>query len=616
MRSQPLLHRKHLAALVCALSLITAPAFAADENAETRMRKDIAFLASDQCEGRGVDTQGINLAADYIVTQFKKAGLKPGGKENSYFQPFEINGFPVLEGRPRLLLHGPLGQEVELTPEADFRVMGLSGSGQISAPVVFAGHGVTSKDKDLIYDDYKGLDVTGKVVILLRKTPRPGDTAHPFGGPLGGYYGELTTKIANARDHHAAAVLCVNDRDTASRSDPLMEFNYTAYLSSTTIPAVHLHRALIDDATRSSLNETLADLERDIDRELKPHSVPLTGWGASMDIHLSRPMIAAKNIVGILEGAGPLANETVVLGAHYDHLGYGGFGSLAKNPNEKAIHHGADDNGSGTTVLLELARRFGRQTDRKGRRLVFIAFSGEERGLLGSEYYCKHPLVPLSDTVAMINMDMVGRLRPDKETKKDKLIVYGTGSAKTFDSLIESLNAPYQFKLQKVASGMGPSDQQSFYTKKIPVYFFFTGDHPDYHRPSDTADKIDTAGMAKIADFVTELTDHLEAAPDRPEFVQVPVPAGGTSRMRGPRLGIRPTYGDDKEGVLLSGVTENTPAAKAGLREGDRIMEMAGKQVRSLEGYMALMAGFKPGDLLELGIVRDGKKVTVKVMLE
>ena len=334
----------------------------------------------------------------------------------------------------------------------------------------------------------------------------------------------------------------------------------------------------------------------------------------------------------------PLANEVVIIGAHYDHLGYGGFGSLDRKQAGKAIHHGADDNASGTTTLLELARRFAQRPERSGRRLVFMAFSAEESGLLGSAHYCRHPIFPLADTVAMINMDMVGRLRLDKQTHKDKVIVYGTGTAKTFDKLIDTVNVRYDFKLQKIASGMGPSDQQSFYAKKIPVYFFFTGDHPDYHRPSDTADKVNIAGMARVADFVQEVTEYLETVPYRPQYVQVislsaaalkkrvGIAAGSAAalagsretsyRMQGPTLGIMPAYDDDKEGVLLSGVRPGGPAAKAGLKEGDRIVEMAGKPVRNLQSYMALMNGQKQGGTLEVIVVRDGKRVPMKVHLE
>jgi hypothetical protein len=281
-----------------------------------------------------------------------------------------------------------------------------------------------------------------------------------------------------------------------------------------------------------------------------------------------------------------------------------------------AIHHGADDNGSGTTSMMELARRFAQIPNRPGRRLVFMAFSGEEEGLYGSEYYCKEPLFPLADTVAMVNLDMVGRLRPDKDTKKDRLLIEGSGTAKKiFDELLDELNKKHDFKMVKKPGGFGPSDHASFCGKKIPVLFFWTDYHEDYHAPTDTADKINVAGMRRIADLAEEVIARLATEEKRPEFVAVKENRGSPS-ISGPRLGIRPSYSDEGEGVLLGGVTDGLPAAKAGLKEGDRIVEMDGKPVKNLEAYMSVMGSKKNGDVMELTIVRDGKKQTVKVKLD
>ncbi|HEV3119804.1 MAG TPA: M28 family peptidase, partial [Gemmataceae bacterium] len=494
-----------------------------------------------------------------------------------------------------------------------FQVVGLSAAGKITAPIAFAGYGASAAKTG--YDDYQGLDASGKLLIVLRRTPRYENAKFPFDGRLNAHHAALSTKMDNAEAHQAAGIVFVNDAGTAGTDDRLMDFGYTAFDAMTTsrLPAIQVRRSLVDSMLESGLGKRLVDVEGEIDRQVKPQSAVLTGWTASLEVHVNRLRAPVKNVVGVLEGSGPLAKETIVIGAHYDHLGYGGFGSLARNLAGKAIHHGADDNASGTTMLMELARRFN-QPGRQGRRLVFIAFSGEERGLLGSAYYCRQPIFPLKDTVAMINMDMVGRLRPDKESNNDKLIVYGTGTAKTFDKLIDSVNAKYQFKLQKIKTGMGPSDQQSFYEKKIPVFFFFTGDHADYHRPSDTADKINFIGMARIANMVEDLVANLEADPVRPDYVEV---AGGSTYagMQGPTLGIRPAYDDDKEGLLLNGVSPGGPAAKAGLREGDRIVELAGKQVRDIGAYMSILGGQKKGNTIEVTVLRDGKKVTLKVAL-
>ncbi|HLJ97071.1 MAG TPA: M28 family peptidase [Gemmataceae bacterium] len=608
--------RRQLWALAGLLLLLGSRLLAANQDVLERMRKDVAFLASDECEGRGIKTKGINLAADYIASEFRQAGLKPAGPDGSYFQPFTMRSGSSLGSPNTLILRGPLGQEIELKQGEHFQVLGLSSSANVTAALAFAGYGATAKDQG--YDDYAGIDAAGKAAIVVRKTPRFENRYAPFDGRSAGYHAAISTKAGNAEEHHAAALILVNDRATAEKEDSLIDFSYTAQENAVEMPVLQLRRAVVDAILSSSLGRSLLDLEQAIDRDLQPRSSLLAGWTVSLEVHVNRPGVPVKNIVGVLEGAGPLANQTVVLGAHYDHLGYGSFGSLARSRNERggAIHHGADDNGSGTTALIELARRFGQIPNRQGRRLVFIAFTGEESGLFGSAHYCKHPLFPLADTVAMINMDMVGRLRPDRETHKDKLIVYGTGSAPTFDALLESLNKKYDFKFQKEPGGEGPSDQQTFYLKNIPVLFFFTGEHPDYHKPTDTADKINVPGMARVTDLVEDVAADLATVPDRPKFVKVPRKPGSGMRMRGPSLGIMPEYGAEGDGVLVSGVLEGRPAAKAGLQQGDRIVELAGKTVKNLEGYMALMAGHKGGDVLEVGILRDGKKLTLKVTLE
>jgi Peptidase family M28/PDZ domain/PA domain len=605
-------HRLSAAMLLLGILLGTGQRLAAGESAQEQMKRDLTFLASDECEGRGVETAGINRAAEYLAHAFQQAGLKPAGLNGDYFQPFTIHGGSRLDGPNSLILHGPQGQEIRLPQEEQFQVLGLSAPGKVTAPVVFAGYGITDKEDG--YDDYRNLDVKGKVVIILRSTPRADNRSAPFAGPHTAYYGALRSKLDNAEAHHAAAVLFVSERVMAAREDRLMPFSYTAFEKGGRIPALHIHRSTLDQMLSARSGSRLGDLEVDVDRDLQPRSAPVAGWTADLEVHVQPVLISARNIVGVLDGTGPLASETVVIGAHYDHLGYGGFGSLA--PGVTAIHHGADDNASGTTMLLELARRFGRAGDRTGRRLVFIAFSGEERGLLGSAYYCEHPLFPMDQTVAMVNMDMVGRLRPDKETHKDKILVYGTGSAANFDKLIDAVNAPFGFQLRKTPTGMGPSDQQSFYLKKVPVYFFFTDLHSDYHRPSDTADKINYAGMARVADFVEQTVLQLDSLPERPRYVKVNTPAMDRTYISGPRLGIQPSYGDPEDGVLLSGVSPETPAARAGLREGDRILEMAGKPVKNLQVYMAIMSGQKKGDLLDVGVLRGGKRLTIKVKLE
>jgi hypothetical protein len=598
--------------LTALLSLYAARGGALDDSVQARLRRDVTFLASDQCEGRGVATPGINIAAGYLAAEFKKAGLKPGGANGSYFQPFTMPG-GVLEAPPHLTLTGPLGQRLELKEGQDYEPMGLSHSGKVKdAPLVFAGYGATVATKEVSYDDYAALDANGKVVVVLRETPRAGNAAAPFGG--GRKPASLVEKMQNAEKHGAVAVLFVNDSGDAAEGDDLTNFSYSATVTNpATLPAFHVRRDVADVLLQSALGTTLAEREQDIDRDLKQHSAGLAGWSVSLDLQVGRT-IQVKNVVGYLDGAGPLAQQTVVIGAHYDHLGYGGPGSLS-SLKKPAIHHGADDNASGASGVTELARHFAHLPNRQGRRLVFVAFSGEEMGLYGSVHYCKDPPFPLEDTVAMVNLDMVGRLRPDKETRKDRLIIEGTGTARSFNDLLDRVNARYDFQLKRVPSGFGPSDHASFYAKQIPVLFFFTDDHADYHRPGDTADKINVAGMERVLDMAEDVITDLAAAPDRPRYVKLATssnPAPGDF----PKVGIRPSYGDDREGVLLDGVSDGGPAAKAGLKAGDRIVDLGGRPVSNLETYMTLIRAHKKGEPIDFGILRDGKKMTIKVVPE
>jgi hypothetical protein len=595
--------------VILLLTLSTVVAVRAADNAAViaRMTADLTYLASDECEGRGPGTAGIDKAADHIAAAFKAAGLQPAMPDGSYFQPFTLRGASQVGKDTRLTYTGPIGQLAEAKRGDDFQPMGLSGTGTADARVVFVGYGITSEK--LGYDDYKDVDVSGKVVLMIRRAPRYGDKDRPFADEeTVNQLASLASKLGNAEKHKAAAVLLVND--ASEKDDALMDFGYAALGTSVSIPAVHLKRSAVDLLFLEG--KSLAEREEAINRDLKPMSFQ-TRWTVTVTVSIERRQIPVKNVIGVLPGAGPLANETVVIGAHYDHLGYGDPGSLA--PGVKAIHHGADDNASGTTAVIELARRFGAIPNRQGRRLVFMTFSGEERGLLGSQHYADHPLFPLENTVAMLNLDMVGRLANDPDSGKGKLEVGGTGSAKEFDTLIDKFNTKYGFDLKKSKSGVGPSDHTSFYTKGVPVYFFFTGLHQQYHKPADTVNLINFPGMAKITDMVEEIAQYLTTEPTRPEYVKgVGSPSMGPTRGNVPRLGIMPgNYDDEADGVLIGSVTKDGPADKGGLKDGDRIVEIAGKPVKNVTAYMNLLAEQKRGEAVEITVLRKGERVTLKV---
>jgi hypothetical protein len=360
-------------------------------------------------------------------------------------------------------------------------------------------------------------------------------------------------------------------------------------------------------------NEKLEDLEKSINRDLKPHSFALAGWRAEFEVSVDPKAVPLRNVVGVLDGHGPLADETVVIGCHYDHLGFGGPSSNF-SPTQWAIHHGADDNASGTAGVLELARRFAAIKDRQGRRLVFCAFSGEEEGLYGSQAYCNKPPFPLDKTAAMFNLDMIGRLRNDQKTGKSRLLTEGHGSAKPFAEMIENLAKKEGFTLSSKPGGMGPSDHASFYAKRVPVLFFWTNDHAEYHRPTDTADRINYAGMRRVVEAGEEIVSTL-ARMERPAFVEVKGDSGARPSS-GPRLGIRPGYSDDVVGLLIEGVSPGSPAEKAGMKKDDVIIDVAGKAVKDIRTYMTAMSVQKAKTTIAVKVKRDGKEVTLKVTLE
>ena len=592
---------------------------------QARMKVDVGFLAADAQDGRAPGTRGIEASADYIAASFKESGLKPAAGAEGYFQPFTIRGNPALAGSPTLRFQGPAGAEV-VAEKGTFQPLAIGSSASLAGvPVVFAGYGISAKDESmkLDYDDYAGIDVRGKAVLVLRREPQLDDEKSAFAGKMTTTYATFAHKATNAFQHGAAALLIVNDAaGLKGAEDQLLRFNAAGVEENSPIPIIALSRATADRLLADSGLPKLAEAEQAIDADLKPRSLPLPGWTLDASATIERKGLATKNVVGVLEGAGPHADETIVVGAHYDHLGHGGLasGSLAFLSGD--IHNGADDNASGTAMVMELARRLARRPDSLDRRIVFIAFSGEEKGLLGSRHYVEHPLYPLDKTVMMINFDMVGRLN-----EKGELTVMGTGSTPGLEALVDAIGTSAGFKVKKVkgaSDGFGGSDHESFYQKGVPILFPFTGLHADYHRPSDDSERINFAGMARIADFGELLLLDVARRPDRPAFTKAAEPsanphgAGGSDPGRvgmGAYLGTVPDYGAEDKGVKLSAVREGSPAEKGGIKGGDVIIGYAGKPIATIYDYTDSLGRSKPGEKVEIVVKRDGKDVTLNVTL-
>jgi hypothetical protein len=504
-------------------------------------------------------------------------------------------------------------QRIPLVLGEDFTPLAAGGSGGFDLPLAFAGYGITAPKEG--YDDYATLPERGKgsALVVLRQEPQKDNPHSVFDGNQASQHAALARKVANASEHEAGAVIFTND---VAEGDGLMSFTRAGEGSEKrTLPILHVKRHVIDDLMKRSLDRDLSAVQVGIDEKLAPASAALAGWRIKGRIAIDRTETQGRNVLAILPGVGAPASgdraaidprETVVLGGHYDHLGYGGSSSAA--PGEKAIHHGADDNASGTALLIEVARRL-KEAGPLPRTVLFAAFSGEERGLLGSGHYAANPAVPLTDTVAMVNLDMVGRLTDDK------IIVHGTGTGTGLEQLVDRLVAARGFEVAKEAGGFGPSDHSSFYAKKIPVLHLFTGSHADYHRPTDTAEKINYDGMVRITGLVADIVRELATAAERPEYIEVAstmFARGGGDR---PYFGSIPDFGKPGKGYAISGVTKDSPASKGGLQGGDLIVRIGESAITGLEDFDSALRKHKGGETVKVVVVRGGTEVSLDVTL-
>lgn len=563
-------------------------------------------LASPAMDGRASGTPGADAAARYIAEHFRRIGLRPGGDGGGYLQGFSVHTRVRLDPGNALDLQASGGTARAFAAGPDFMPFAFSDDGDVSAEVLFAGFGISAPP--LGYDDYAGLDARGKVVLVMTGEPREQDPHGPFRAPEHFHYTELRHKVLNARQHGAAAVVVVENPGRPNDAPRPIRGTTPAW----GVLAASATRA-VADAMLAPAGLGLAALRQEIDRGPAPRSRLLPGVTVRLRVRLVREQSPTANVVGVLPGTdAALRDEAVVVGAHHDHLGRGSPFSLAPDDADQ-VHPGADDNGSGTAVVMGLAEAFARAGGAR-RTLVFVTFSGEEVGLLGSTHYVRNPAVPIERTVAMVNFDMVGRMRDDQ------LIVMGVDSGQGLRALVEQAAAGLDVKLTLRGDGIGPSDHTAFYNRDRPVVFFFTGTHGDYHRPSDTADKIDADGMRKVAAVAARAIRALADRPGAPAFVKLAPPAPSAPASGGgygPYFGSVPDFGESPTpGVRLSGVRAGSPADRAGLRAGDVIVAFAGVAVRTLDDLTFALRGRRPGDTVEVRYLRDGREHTVQSILE
>ncbi len=541
---------------------------------------DVRYLADDALEGREVGSPGARCAADYIAGRLRELGLAPGGPGGSYFQTFTVREGTALGPGNRLSIAGR-----SYVLRRDWIPLGFTADTLLRRPLVYAGSGLSSPRGGA--DSFSRIDLTGKIAVVdwgdpnvVRGQPSQREDPH--------------FKATVAADRHAAGLIVLLPEGMAL-PDPGGEIRHAL-----PIPVV----AVAGGAAAESVRQAARHKD---DARLETSVHPIES--------------GARNVLAVLRGTDPtLRRQYVVVGAHFDHLGWGGEGSGSLAPGAHEIHNGADDNASGIAGMLDIAARVasGQPLERS---VLFIGFTGEERGLWGSGYFVAHPTIDLSSAIAMLNLDMVGRMTHDAVT------VFGTGTAREWDGIVEeaneSLEAPLSLSLNP--EGYGASDQTSFYAEGIPVLHFFTNTHADYHRPTDDWQKINASGIDRVAELATRVTRRLAGAPGVPAqsltLVKQPRRSPGATeqpvrgRTYGPYLGTIPDMTPRPFGVRITGVQPGSPAEKAGLRAGDVIVAFDGRETPDLYAYAYALRDKKPGDEVTIVVERDGERVTTKAVL-
>jgi hypothetical protein len=571
-----------------------------------RYLNHIKFLASEKLRGRGTGTRELDQAADYIAAQFKAAGLQP--LHGSYFQKFPVTTQARLGPANKLVLH-MAGEKQSLAFDQSFVPLNFSSEGAVSGEVAFVGYGITAPEYR--YDDYEGIDVKDKIVVFFRREPQESDDKSPFAGRVYTRHAQFDSKATNAKLHGAKAAIVLTDV-LSSGSGDLEKFAKNAGPANAGIPFLMM-KAEAGEKLLEAAQRNLRQIHTEIDQDLKPRSFLLPGTiRIELKADVRRVSTTVRNVVGYLAGE---SDEHVIIGAHYDHLGLGEQFSMAPSMVGKP-HLGADDNASGTAGVIELARWMaGRPKPKRG--VLFLAFAGEELGLLGSSYYANHPELPIEKAAAMINMDMIGRV------KDGRVFVGGSGTGASFATMLKEIppgNLTFDFS---ETAGYGSSDHTSFTTKQVPVLFFFSGLHGDYHKPSDTWDKIDAPQTAKLLNYIGSVASRLAGDEPRPRYVRVVPPAsahggsgsGGGGRGYGPDFGSIPDFAEPPTGVRFADVREGSPAGKAGLKGGDILVSFDGKPVQNLMDFTVLLRQKKPGDTVEVKVLRGTETVTVQVLL-
>lgn len=555
--------RKKISALLLLLAGIFPATFASppDSSLVENLKEHIYYLASDKLSGRNTGSKGEKRSYDYISEQYKKMGLLPKG-ELGFLQPFSFNYGKRISGKNQLTLNGQ-----DLSLDEDFYPLNSSANGKVKGKIVDVGFGIVAPS--IGYDSYQNLSNLKGTIYLIECSTPDGDSPHSKYSP----FADIKTRIQQAKSKGAIAVIFTNTMQDAEDLKANLEMNSTIE----EIPVIFLKAATLKKYRQDEFNT------------------------ASITINLEKISLTGHNIAAFIDNGAPL---TVVIGAHYDHLGYGEYGNSLYR-GEPGIHNGADDNASGTAAVVELARYFKNNGIKENNNYLFLNFSGEELGLIGSKYWLEHATIDTSKINFMINMDMIGRYDPDKGME-----ISGLGTSPEAFNFIRAISYD-GLKLKQGESGTGPTDHASFYYANIPVLNFFTGTHEDYHKPSDDADKINYPAEASIIQLIESIVIQLDDDGQLPFFRTKETDMSNVPRFK-VRLGIIPDYLYDGNGLRVDGVDDGKPAALAGIKKGDIIVAIGDFIISDIMAYMKALAAFKNGDTTTIVVKRGDVNVEMQ----
>lgn len=569
------------------------------EITKTELNEYISFLASDSLQGRKPGTPEGVMAAEYIGDYFKYIGYKSFG--DSYYQYFNVVT-EVTAGEENYLKIGKYSAILN----TDYTPLNFSDNAEVNADVVFVGFGFDIDDDNIEWNDYANIDVKGKWVLALRADPELDNADSKFIP-----YANERLKVLTAKEKGAAGIIFVSGVQFDKR-DKLSRMAIDQTESNLGIPALHVKRTIANKILSQS-GKTIEELEVSLNTNKKPESFNCkTKISALAKVTFNK--VKTQNVIAYLEGNDEtLKNEYILIGGHYDHLGFGGPNSSSRMPDSIAIHYGADDNASGIASIMEIAEKLANDKTNLKRSVIVMAFGAEEIGLIGSKFFTSNPLVDLKDVKAMINIDMVGRLKESKE-----LLIGGVGTSTESEELLNSLLGERDLVLGVSYNGFGPSDHASFYIENIPVFFFSTGAHDEYHTPLDVVEKINFDGLKLLDDYIYDLALDVVNRDENLTFKESG-PKGKAKVSRGSKikLGIMPSFGkSNNTGLKVDAVTPESPAYIGGMKKNDVITGIEGGEIHNIYEYMARVGKLKRGQTITVDIKRDGKDIVLLIQLE